>query len=201
MYGILQVFKIYLRSDTVKLICGLGNPGKEYENTRHNVGFMIIDNYCKNDKFNTKFNGLYTEKRIYNEKVLFLKPQSYMNLSGEVVKPFCDYFKIDYKDVLIIRDDLDLPLGNVRIKFDSSAGGDNGVKSIIAMLKSQKFFQYKIGISKNDKIDTKDYVLGKFTKEENIILNKVIKESPRIIEEFIKGNITHQENYTYGESL
>lgn len=183
----------------MKLICGLGNPGKEYENTRHNVGFMIIDNYCQNEKFSKKFNGLYIEKLIDGEKVIFLKPQSYMNLSGDVVKPFCEYFKIDLKDLLVIRDDLDLELGHVRIKFDSTSGGDNGVKSIINNLQSKSFYQYKVGISNDKKWDTKDYVLGNFSKNESEILNQVITDSEKIIEAFIKGEITGTQDFYYGD--
>lgn len=183
----------------MKLICGLGNPGKEYENTRHNVGFMIIDNYCKNEKFASKFNGFYLTKNINDEKVIFLKPQSYMNLSGSVVKPFCDFFKIDSKDILIIRDDLDLRLGQVRIKYDSSSGGDNGVKSIITSLGTQKFYQYKVGISHDKNYDTKDYVLGKFSKKELETLNMIIKDSSLQIDKFISGQITSNETYRYGD--
>ncbi len=183
----------------MKLICGLGNPGSQYENTRHNVGFMIIDNYCQGEKFNQKFNGLYIEKRVNGEKVIFLKPQSFMNLSGTVVKPFCDYFKIEMKDILIIRDDLDLPLGLTRIKFDSSSGGDNGVKSIISSLNTQKFYQYKVGISHDKSTETKDYVLGKFRREEMLLINNVIKDSTNIINNFIEGNIKNNESYRYGD--
>lgn len=174
----------------MKLICGLGNPGKEYENTRHNVGFMIVDNYLKTEKMSKKFNGLYCEMRIGSEKVIFLKPQSYMNLSGDVVKPFVDYYDIDLSDVLIIRDDLDLELGKTRIKFDSSSGGDNGIKSIINRLGSQQFYQYKIGISNDKQRDTKDYVLGKFSKEERMILDEIINDSQNLIDGFIRGEIT-----------
>lgn len=181
----------------MKLICGLGNPGKEYENTRHNVGFMIIDNYCKSEKFSEKFNGLYMQKQIFGEKIIFLKPQSFMNLSGNVVKPFVDYFKIDEKDILIIRDDLDLPLGKIRIKFDSSSGGDNGIKSIINSLGNQKFYQFKIGISNDKNKDTKDYVLGNFTKTEKEILNKIIEDSEKYIETFIKDEINGTIDYNY----
>ena len=183
----------------MKLICGLGNPGKEYENTRHNVGFMIIDNYLDGEKLSTKFNGLYTEKNVAGEKVIFLKPQSYMNLSGDVVRPFADYYKIAYEDILIIRDDLDLTLGRARIKFDSSSGGDNGIKSIINRLDSQKFFQYKVGISKDKTRDTKDYVLGKFTSEEKSLLKNVIEDSSNVIDAFIKGEIDSTKDYYYGE--
>lgn len=185
----------------MKLICGLGNPGKEYANTRHNVGFMVIDNYCKNEKFITKFNGLYIKKVINGENIIFLKPQSYMNLSGEVVRPFADYFKIEYKDILIIRDDLDLELGKARIKFDSASGGDNGIKSIIDHLGTQKFYQYKIGISNNKKYDTKDYVLGEFNKEEKEKIRKIIEDSPDILNRFIDGQIQFNESFNYGDTL
>jgi len=184
----------------MKLICGLGNPGKEYENTRHNVGFMILDNYCKNENWSSKFNGLFIEKNINGKKIIFLKPQSYMNLSGNVVRPFRDYYKIADKDILIIRDDLDLPLGKARIKNNSSAGGDNGIKSIIEQLGNQQFYQLKVGISKNTKIDTKKYVLGKFFPEEQDILKKIIHESENIIEEFINDEILNKKDYVYGDS-
>lgn len=183
----------------MKLICGLGNPGKEYENTRHNVGFMILDNYLSGESMSQKFNGLYTQKIINDEKVIFLKPQSYMNLSGTVVKPFVDYFKIEISDIMIIRDDLDLPLGKIRIKKDSSSGGDNGIKSIITSLNTQQFYQYKVGISNDKTRDTKDYVLGRFTKEEKNILDEVIDDSKNLIDAFIKGEITYTKDVHYGD--
>lgn len=183
----------------MKLICGLGNPGKEYEKTRHNVGFMVIDSYCNDEKFSQKFNGLYTEKLIDGEKVIFLKPQSYMNLSGTVIKPFQNYFKVEYKDILIIRDDLDLALGHARIKFDSSSGGDNGVKSIIDSLGTKGFYQYKIGISNNKELNTKDYVLGNFSKREMELLKLVIDDSKNIIDRFIKGDFVGNQDYYYGD--
>jgi len=169
----------------MKLIVGLGNPGKEYEKTRHNVGFMVIDNYCQNEKFQNKFNGLYVDKIINNEKVIFLKPLSYMNLSGDVVLQYTNYFKIDSQNVLVIRDDLDLEIGTAKIKFNSSSGGDNGIKSIINRLNTQEFAQFKIGISNNKLYDTKDYVLGKFSKRELDALNKIIEMSTNVIDSFI----------------
>lgn len=173
----------------MKMIVGLGNPGKEYVNTRHNVGFMVIDNYCPNDKFKEKFNGLYVDKQIGKEKALFLKPLSYMNLSGTVVKNYADYFKINPEDILIIRDDLDLKLGQYKVKVNSSSGGDNGIKSIIECLNTNSFAQYKIGISNDKSVNTKDYVLGTFSKCEKDILNSVIDISPKIIESFIKNGV------------
>ena len=153
----------------MKLIVGLGNPGKEYENTRHNIGFMMLDKYLskKNirDNWNLKFNGLYLETILFGEKVLFLKPQSFMNLSGEVVSKFVNYFKIDIGDILIISDDLDLNIGNFKLRDRGSSGGHNGLKNIENNLGSSEYKRLKIGINNDKNVDTKDYVLGKINKE------------------------------------
>ena len=137
----------------MKLIVGLGNPGKEYENTRHNIGFMVIDNYLKNEKFKTKFNGMYLKKVINNEEVIFLKPLSYMNLSGEVVKKYVNYFKINLSDLLIISDDLDMPCFKIKLKYKGSSGGHNGLKNIIQNINTEEFKRLKIGISNNLNIE------------------------------------------------
>lgn len=173
----------------MKLIVGLGNPGKEYENTRHNVGFMIIDYYCQGERFKEKFNGLYLKKNINGEQVVFLKPLSYMNLSGEVVAKYIKFYKINPEDLLIVRDDLDLPIGTARFKFDSSSGGDNGVKSIIHCLGTKEFCQFKVGISNNKLIDTKNYVLGTFKKDETEKLNNIIIKSKEVIDFYINNGI------------
>lgn len=153
----------------MKLIVGLGNPGKEYDNTRHNIGFMMLDKYLskKNirDNWNLKFNGLYLETILFGEKVLFLKPQSFMNLSGEVVSKFVNYFKIDIGDILIISDDLDLNNGNFKLRDRGSSGGHNGLKNIENNLGSSEYKRLKIGINNDKNVDTKDYVLGKINKE------------------------------------
>ena len=159
----------------MKLIVGLGNPGKEYDNTRHNVGFMFLDYYVSKKGYDTnwknKFNGKYLEVNTRGEKVIFLKPQSYMNLSGEVVRKFIDFYKIDISDILIISDDLDLLLGNFKLKCNGSSGGHNGLKNIEMHIGTQQYKRLKIGISKNKDYDTKDYVLSKFNKEELNTLN------------------------------
>lgn len=183
----------------MKLIVGLGNPGKEYENTRHNVGFMVIDNYCSGDIFKNKFNGLYIKTKINGEDVILLKPLSYMNLSGTVVSKYAQFYKIKPEDILVIHDDLDLKLGSAKIKFDSSSGGDNGVKSIINELGTKAFGQYKIGISNDKNIDTKDYVLGKFSKEEREILDRKIAESKDVIDYFIGNPIERTMSYFNGK--
>lgn len=173
----------------MKLVVGLGNPGKEYNLTRHNVGFMILDNFLGDVKWSTKFNGLYYERNINDEKYIFVKPQSYMNLSGSVVKKFINFYKIDSKDLLVIHDDLDLPVGKYRIKINSSAGGHNGIKDIISCLNTNEFVRLKIGISQNRDIDTKDYVLGKFSKNDIELIDKNNNAYKDIIENFNYNNI------------
>lgn len=173
----------------MKLIVGLGNPGKEYENTRHNVGFMVLDSYLGDIKWSSKFNGLYYQVNINGEKYIFLKPQSYMNLSGGVVKKYVDYFKITFEDILIIHDDLDLEVGKIRIKINSSAGGHNGVKDIISCLKTDAFARIKIGVSNNKNIDIKDYVLGNFSKKDIELIKNNFSNINRIIETFDYKNI------------
>lgn len=172
----------------MKLIVGLGNPGREYVNTRHNVGFMIIDNYCEKNNLlvnSNKFMGLYVQTMIKNEKVIFLKPQKYMNLSGEVVKNYINYFKIKIDDVLIINDDLDIQLGKYKLKSKGSSGGHNGLKNIGEQIGSYEFKRLKVGISNNKQVDTKNYVLGKFNNDEIQILKNVINISESIINDFI----------------
>ena len=176
----------------MKMVVGLGNPGKEYENTRHNIGFMIIDEYAKQYKissFKKKFNGLYTKVYRNGEYYILLKPLSYMNLSGTVVGKFANFFKIKPEDILVIHDDLDLPVGKIKIKSKGSSGGHNGIKNIIDNLNTESFSHFKIGIGKNDNIDTKDYVLGKFSKRDLEIINKIYSFSSNVVDDFLDNNI------------
>ncbi len=167
----------------MKLIVGLGNPGKEYEKTRHNVGFMAIDHYLGNESFKSKNNGSYCEKIINNEKIIFLKPLTYMNDSGLAVRYFSDYFNLDISDILIIYDDMDFDVGKYKLKSSGSSAGHNGIKSIIRHLGTENFKRIRIGISKNN-INTIDYVLGRFSKEDLFILNNVFNVVDNIIEDF-----------------
>ena len=171
----------------MKLIVGLGNPGKEYNKTRHNVGFMCLDELASafNVDFDSnKFQGLYTQFNYKNEKVILLKPQKYMNLSGEVIRDFVNYFKIDPSDILIICDDLDTEVGTYRLRYKGSSGGHNGLKDIEKNLSTLEYKRIKIGISNNKAIDTKDYVLGKFSKEELGKIEIIVKQIPKIIEDY-----------------
>lgn len=178
----------------MKLIVGLGNPGKEYDKTRHNVGFMILDNYLQGELWSNKFNAKYCTRLINNEKVIFVKPETYMNNSGLAVEQFVKYFNIDINNILIIQDDLDEEIGRYKLKTNSSSGGHNGIKSIISALNSKDFARLKIGIKNNQKKDVIDFVLGKFSKDEMNVLNKNMSIFNEIIESFVINGIDKTMN-------
>ncbi|MGL5245941.1 MAG: aminoacyl-tRNA hydrolase [Sarcina sp.] len=158
------------------LIVGLGNPGKEYDMTRHNIGFEVID-YIS-DKYNIdlnriKFKGVFGEGFIDGKKVILLKPTTYMNLSGESIKAVMDFYKLSEDEIIVIYDDISLPVGKLRIREKGSAGGHNGIKSIIQHLGNEKFSRIKVGVGQPTH-DLVSHVLGKFSKDEIDILEKVI---------------------------
>ena len=172
----------------MKLIIGLGNPGREYNNTRHNIGFYYLDLFTNklNLSYKEKFNGLYIKTKIRSEDVIFLKPQTYMNLSGESVIKFVNYYKINIEDILVIHDDLDLDLGRIKLKENGSSGGHNGIKNIIENLGSENFKRLKVGISKNNLYDTKDYVLSKFNQDELEIIHNNEDKIINILNDYFK---------------
>lgn len=172
----------------MKMIVGLGNPGKEYENTRHNVGFMMVDYYAQKNNlvFTEKFNGLYTKVFLNNEYFILLKPLSFMNLSGTVIIKYANYFKIKPEDILVIQDDLDMPIGKIKLKYKGSSGGHNGIKNIIEELKTEIFPRFKIGIGKDSNILIRDYVLGKFSSDDMEKINKIKEFTQNIFDDFIK---------------
>lgn len=164
----------------IKLVVGLGNPGKKYFNTRHNMGFDVLDNVAKKlgiTNWKERYGGLYFDTYIGMARVIFLKPQKFINLSGDVMIEFVRFFGIDLDDIIVISDDLDLPLGSLKLKLKGSSGGHNGLKNIEEQLKSNEYKRIKIGISNNKEMDTKDYVLGKLSKEEKKILTPVIEKA------------------------
>ena len=172
----------------MKLIVGLGNPGKEYTNTRHNVGFNFLDYYLdyKNidDTWSKKFDGLYIQSNLNGEKVIFLKPQTYMNLSGNSVRKVMDYFNVEIDDILVISDDLDLSIGNFKLRPSGSSGGHNGLKSIESSIGSANYKRLKIGISNDKGIDTKDYVLGNISKEDKNTLDNLYKDLCGVVDDY-----------------
>lgn len=160
----------------MKIIVGLGNPTREYEGTRHNVGFSVI--YNISDKYNInvdtkKHKALIGKGIIEGEKVILAMPQTYMNLSGESVRELVDYYKCDPEDIIVIYDDISLDVGKLRIRAKGSAGGHNGIKNIIAHLGTQEFPRIKVGVGeKPPRMDLADYVLGHFSKEEQPIIRE-----------------------------
>ena len=169
----------------MKMIVGLGNPGKEYANTRHNAGFMAIDELAKKlgvtfDQ--KKYKASYTIVNKMGNKILLLKPETYMNLSGEAVLAFKNYYDIDSSDIIVVHDDLDLPVGKIRIREKGSSGGQNGMKNIINLLHTDEIKRIRIGISKNKQIDTKDYVLGKISKEDMEEFSQAIDKAAKALE-------------------
>lgn len=174
----------------MKLIVGLGNPGKEYQNTRHNMGFNLIDSYLDykkiDENWSSKFDGKYLQTTIGREKVLFLKPQTYMNLSGDSVRKIVDYYQIDINDILVISDDLDLNVGNFKLKANGSCGGHNGLRDIEKKLGTSEFKRLKIGISNDKELDTKDYVLGTLSKEEKDTIKELHKELCLVLDDYFR---------------
>lgn len=164
------------------IIAGLGNPGRQYEHTRHNTGFDAID--CLADKYRIsfdlkKFRALCGTGVIEGRKVLLMKPQTYMNLSGESIREACTFYKTDPEEELIVLyDDISLPPGQLRIRLKGSAGGHNGIKNIIAHLGTQEFPRIKVGVGeKPPRMDLADYVLSRFPKEEQPLMDDAFKEA------------------------
>lgn len=163
----------------IKLIVGLGNPGPEYHETKHNIGFLVIDALIKNlfggdVVLKSKYNGKYIDKNIFGRKLFFLKPQTYMNLSGNSVAGICRAEKLLPEEVLVIHDDMDLQLGDIKLKIGGGSAGHKGIESIIANLESNKFTRLRVGIGRQQETLMTDYVLSKFTEEEHIILKNSV---------------------------
>lgn len=181
------------------IIVGLGNPSKEYEKTRHNVGFEVIDKLA--DKYNisvdTKKHRAYIGKgMIAGQKVILAKPQTYMNLSGESVRSLLDYYKVDEEqELLVIYDDISLDNGQIRIRAKGSAGGHNGIKNIIAHLGGQVFPRIKVGVGeKPPKYDLADYVLGHFSKAEQELMDEGYEKAVHAVELILQGEMTEAMN-------
>jgi len=187
----------------MKLIVGLGNPGKKYEETWHNLGFLAIDQLekkfegeflkCKNSK---KHQAQICENNSPEEKIILGKPQTFMNNSGRAVKSLAKFYKIDPQDIWIIHDDIDLPLGKIRISQNSSAAGHNGVKSIIDELGTKEFVRIRIGIKPDTELNlpTEKYVLQKINKESKIIVEEAIQKACSAIELILAQGVSEAMN-------
>lgn len=181
------------------LIVGLGNPGKQYENTRHNVGFDAIDVLV--DEYRIPSSGkqhkaMYGKGMIEGQKVILAKPLTYMNLSGEAVRAMVDYYKIDPEtELLVIFDDISLAPGNIRIRKKGSAGGHNGIKSIITHLGTQNFQRIKVGVGEKPKNwDLADYVLGTFSKDDRKLVDEALERTAKAAALIVQGEIDEAMN-------
>lgn len=174
----------------MKIIVGLGNPGKEYENTKHNLGFMFVDYLLRKydlNKFKKFKSSKIVETTINNQKIIFVKPQTYMNLSGIAVLELKQWFKVENEDILVIYDDFDILFGNVRFREKGSGGTHNGMKDIVSKLSSIDIPRIRIGTGglKKEKEETISFVLSKFSKEENNKLNEIFEEAYIKFKEFL----------------
>lgn len=181
------------------LIVGLGNPGKEYAGTRHNVGFDTIDflaykNNVKLDKL--KFNAVFGEYNIKGEKVILFKPVTYMNLSGNAVIEAVRYYKIPIENIIVAYDDIDIPLGSLRIRPHGSSGTHNGMKSMLYQLQTENFKRIRIGIgkNKNSNISLADHVLQKFDNDERALVDETIKNAGLAAEDIISQGLEYAMN-------
>lgn len=185
------------------LIVGLGNPGKQYEQTRHNIGFDVID-YMAN-KYNIdvnreKFKGICGEGFIENKKVILLKPLTYMNLSGESIRELANFYKLEDDEIIVVYDDISLDIGRLRIREKGSAGGHNGIKSIIQNLGGDKFPRVKVGVGQ-PKDNLVNHVLGNFSKEDREHIEKVIPVVSDAIVEIVKNDAKESMNKFNGVNI
>jgi len=174
----------------MKWFVGLGNPGKDYEDTRHNIGWMALDEAAKRWGVTTaqaKCKGLVAEARVDGEKAYLIKPMTYMNLSGECVRAFLDFYKPDPADLIVVYDDMDTELGSIRLRMKGSPGGHNGIKSIIAHLGTDQFHRIRMGISRPAPgYNISNYVLSSFRKEEREALERTVGRAADAMEYCLK---------------
>ena len=181
------------------LVVGLGNPGKTYERTRHNIGFEAVDRLAAKHglefKKQLKFKGSLAEGRIGEDPVMLLKPLTFMNLSGEAVALVVRYFQMDLSRLLILADDVALPLGQLRIRINSGSGGHNGLKSVEECLQTNRYPRLRIGVGDRDHGDLTDHVLGRFSLEEETLIPKVLERVVEAVEIWLDVGLTSAMNF------
>ena len=179
------------RRNSLKMIVGLGNPGKKYENTKHNVGFMVVDQLAKEHGAVFKKNTFEAEVADYfvnGEKILLVKPLTFMNESGRAVGPLMTYFGIYLEELVVIADDLDMELGKLRLRQKGSAGGHNGLKSIISHIGTQEFNRIKIGIGRPNGKTVVNHVVSTFGKEEMPVIANSVARATEAVDDYVSGN-------------
>lgn len=176
---------------TMKMIVGLGNIGTRYDETRHNTGFMVVDQLARDYHLGAfthlKQEAVAVSGVINGEKVMLVKPTTFMNDSGRAVGPIVDYYDIDLDDLVIVNDDLDMPVGKVRLKTHGASGGHNGLKSIISALGTKNFNRVKVGIDHPQHGTVVSHVLGKFSKEERPKFDQAVEQAEHALEDWING--------------
>lgn len=190
------------KSNIDYLVVGLGNPGIQYENTRHNAGFMVIDRFCKAQNitlFKHKFKGLIAEATVSGKKILVLKPETYMNNSGQSVREAASFYKIAPENIIVVYDDISLSPGKLRIRAKGSAGGHNGIKDIIALLGSENFPRIKVGVGEkpHPDYDLKDWVLGKFSASDAEAFSSAADRAAEALSLIVKTNSTAEAMNKY----
>ena len=188
-------------SDDSLLVVGLGNPGNEYTNTRHNAGFMTLDSWCRAHNASmtqTKFQGLYGSMRLNGKQIHLLKPLTFMNLSGKSVQACMAFFHVTPNNVLVIHDELDLPLGDVRCKSGGGAGGHNGLKSIIELTGSSDFNRIRMGIGRPEHNDVVNYVLGSIPLSDAETWDKSMEIGCKALDMFVARGLQTAMNYCNG---
>jgi len=184
--------------DSLYIVIGLGNPGSKYDNTKHNVGFNVIDLLADRFKIKVnklKFKALSGDGIIEGERVLLVKPQTFMNLSGESVREIIDWYKATLNNIIIVYDDVDLPLGKIRVRPKGSSGTHNGMKSVVYQIQSDDFPRVRIGVGRPpEEWDLADYVLSKFSSEERKIINGSVSLAGDSVIEIIKSGVESAMN-------
>ena len=186
-----------IRTRFMKLIVGLGNPGKKYEGTRHNMGFMAVDllsDQAQIDVDKEVFHGLMGRGKIYDEDVILFKPTTFMNLSGTAVQEVVHYFKIAIEDIVVIFDDMALEPGKIRLRYEGSSGGHKGMQNIIDCLSTENIKRIRIGIGEPGEWDNIDYVLSKPLKDEMPLIEEAIANAVRAIKEMLKSDFDRAMN-------
>ncbi len=181
----------------IKLIVGLGNPGTRYAHNRHNVGFMIVAQFAHLHSFDfkrKKFNAQIADGAIAGVRVLIAKPQAYMNASGEAVSKLFRYYKVEPHDLLVVYDDLDLPVGKIRLRADGSSGGHHGMESIIARIGTTDFPRMRIGIGRPNPDADIDHVLSDFAEEERVVMDETVERAVEVVEMWLEQGIVVSMN-------
>lgn len=185
----------------MKIIAGLGNPGRQYQKSKHNVGWMVLDKFSQKHALSIeriKFESLLAEFDYKGERVLLVKPLTFMNASGRAVRKVMDFYKLEPKDLLVIVDDIDLPLGTLRLRKSGGSGTHNGMRDLLNHLQSEAFARMRLGIGDQRQGALADYVLSAFSKADKPVLEEMLDRAVDALEDFLEGGIEYSMNRNNG---